>query len=134
MRKACYENANASDSNANASKLDANGMLPNNPLPTTQSKNNIEQARHIIDLLNDITGKSFRYTDSHLSKIKSRLREGYSTDDFKSVITAKNNQWGNDESNRMYLRPETLFSPKFDGYLQESKLKPISEHRDLQEL
>jgi uncharacterized phage protein (TIGR02220 family) len=96
-------------------------VLPSQAKPSqvNPEENIIEQARLVIDILNETTGKSFRYTRSHLDKIKARFKEGYSLDDFRTVINIKNDQWGNDPKNKKYLRPETLFSPKFDGYLNE---------------
>jgi uncharacterized phage protein (TIGR02220 family) len=142
MRTPCAEGAIVLDSNADALNLDANGMLPKtqdpvphdpisiNPLPTAKSKHIVEQARQVIDMLNEITGKSFRYTDSHLAKIKSRFKEGYSLEDFRKVIENKNNQWGCDPENKKYLRPETLFSPKFDGYLNEGKVTEEDSYKN----
>jgi len=49
------------------------------------------------------------------------LREGFTMDDFSAVIRLKNTQWANRADMRQYLRPETLFGNKFDGYVQEAK-------------
>ena len=72
----------------------------------------------IIGYLNEVTGKKFR-TNSQLTKrhLNARLNEDYTVDDFKKVIAYKYEQWGNDKKMREYLRPETLFGTKFEGYL-----------------
>ena len=45
-------------------------------------------------------------------------------DDFKRVIDNKVNDWIDNPDMCKYLRPETLFSNKFEGYLNENpKLK-----------
>ena len=46
------------------------------------------------------------------------MREGYTVEDFRRVIDHKASEWMEDEKMREYLRPETLFGTKFEGYLQ----------------
>lgn len=50
--------------------------------------------------------------------IKKRLKDGYSVDDMKDVIDAKSD-WLNDKNYHKYFRPQTLFSDKFESYLNE---------------
>lgn len=85
------------------------------------TKKEKDDAPAIIALLNDVTGRSFRPSDSSLRPIRARLREGFTIDDFTSVIRLKNAQWAQRPDMRAYLRPETLFGNKFDAYLQEAK-------------
>ena len=47
----------------------------------------------------------------------------FTLDDFKQVIDIKSIQWINDSKMKSYLRPETLFGTKFEGYLNESSVK-----------
>lgn len=76
----------------------------------------------IINELNKVCNKSYKHNTAGTKRhIKSRLKEGFTVDDFKLVIAEKNRQWGNDEKFKLYLRPETLFSPKFESYLNEAK-------------
>ena len=52
--------------------------------------------------------------------IKARLDEGYTVDDFKTVIDKKVKAWKDDPKMSAYLRPETLFRPShFESYLNE---------------
>lgn len=75
----------------------------------------------IINYLNSKTGKSFKKNvKKNQSVIKARLKEGYQLDDFYKVIDKKTNDWLNNPDMNRYLRPETLFGPKFEGYLNES--------------
>lgn len=75
----------------------------------------------IIDYLNQKTSKNFKLSSQKTkTKIKARLSEGYSLEDFKKVIDIKSSQWKNDKTMCKYLRPETLFGNKFEGYLNES--------------
>ena len=53
------------------------------------------------------------------SLIKARINEGFTLEDFKTVIDKKVLLWGKDLKMSAYLRPETLFSNKFEGYLNE---------------
>ena len=84
-----------------------------------------ESRRCIIDdvvrFLNDTTGKHFRSnTASTQRHINARITDGYTLDDFKRVIVYKAQQWGNDAKMKEYLRPETLFGTKFEGYLNSA--------------
>lgn len=51
--------------------------------------------------------------------IAARFKEGYTLDDFKSVIDKKCASWKTDAKMACYLRPETLFGTKFESYLNE---------------
>jgi uncharacterized phage protein (TIGR02220 family) len=76
---------------------------------------------YIVEYLNEKTKKNFKYTTKKTkSLIDARLKEGFSLEDFKKVIDIKIEQWLNDKKMNSYLRPETLFGNKFEGYLNES--------------
>ena len=49
--------------------------------------------------------------------IQARWNQGFRVDDFKKVIDNRVSYWKDDPSNEQYLRPETLFGNKFEGYL-----------------
>ena len=83
-----------------------------------------EQIKEIVNYLNSKTNKNFRLTTKNTVKlIKARLNEGYVIDDFKKVIDIKTKEWLNSDFEK-YLRPETLFGNKFEGYLNENKDSP----------
>ncbi|RGC38174.1 phage replisome organizer N-terminal domain-containing protein [Streptococcus gallolyticus] len=73
-----------------------------------------------IAYLNQVTNRNFKYVDKNMSSINARFKEGYTLEDFKKVIDVKSAEWLSDESMSKYLRPETLFGTKFDGYLNTS--------------
>lgn len=74
----------------------------------------------IIKYLNDKLKTKYRPTSANTQKhIKARLKEGFTLDDFKSVIDKKYNEWNNTKF-QVYLRPETLFGTKFESYLNTS--------------
>jgi predicted phage replisome organizer/uncharacterized phage protein (TIGR02220 family) len=79
----------------------------------------------VVSYLNQKTGKSFRASTKGTQKhIKARLDEGYSVEDFYSVIDVKCSQWLEDSKMSAYLRPETLFAPgHFEAYLNEAPKK-----------
>ena len=72
----------------------------------------------IISYLNEKTESMYKAsTKKTQSCIKARLSEGFTVDDFKTVIDKKCAEWIGDEKMEKYLRPETLFGTKFEGYL-----------------
>lgn len=83
--------------------------------------------KRIIDYLNTKTGKNFRLrTKTTRNLIKARMNEGFDVEDFFKVIDNKCKGWLNDPDMNIYLRPETLFGNKFEGYLNEkSKVESI---------
>lgn len=75
----------------------------------------------IVAKLNEVTGKSFRATTKATRvHISARLAEGYTEEEFFKVIENRAAKWLNDPKMREYLRPETLFATKFEGYLQDA--------------
>lgn len=74
----------------------------------------------IIDYLNQKASTNYRSTSQKTQRlINARFNEGFSVDDFKKVIDIKVSQWSKDSKMSKYLRPETLFGTKFEGYLNE---------------
>jgi uncharacterized phage protein (TIGR02220 family) len=74
----------------------------------------------IINFLNQATGKKYK-TNSVINRsfITARLNDGFCIDDFKQVISVKSTNWLGSKMEQ-YLRPETLFSNKFESYLNEN--------------
>lgn len=71
----------------------------------------------IVEYLNNRVGTNYRASSKKTkSCIHARLEEGFKIDDFKAVIDKKADEWIGTEYER-YLRPETLFGTKFEGYL-----------------
>lgn len=82
----------------------------------------------VVEYLNMVCGTRYRHnTDSTRKHIIARLNEGYDVEDFKTVIDKKYKSWKGKDMEK-YLRPETLFGPKFEGYLNEhEKLSRFEE-------
>lgn len=107
--------------------------VPNNPSTINPSiKNNQDTKRNeenmrkenltkeIIDYLNSKANTSFRHTTALTMKnIKARIKEGFELKDFYKVIDNKVLHWKDTDMER-FLRPETLFGNKFEGYLNEN--------------
>jgi len=73
----------------------------------------------IVNYLNRVSGKKYKPTTNKTKKcINARINEGFSVDDFKQVIDKKVNAWQGTDMEK-YIRPETLFGTKFEGYLNE---------------
>lgn len=74
----------------------------------------------IISYLNERAGTGYRHSSSKTKAcIHARLSEGFTLDDFKTVIDKKCKEWLGDERMEKYLRPETLFGTKFESYLNQ---------------
>lgn len=73
----------------------------------------------IVDYLNKVSGSNYKAsTDKTKKCIKARINEGFTVDDFKTVIDKKCAEWKGTEWEK-FLRPETLFGTKFESYLQQ---------------
>ena len=96
---------------------------PVNTYKNVKNDKNVKNKEIYIDIisyLNEKASKNFKpNTSATMKHIKARLLEGYKIDDFKKVIDIKVAKWKTDPKMSEYLRPETLFGNKFDGYLNE---------------
>ena len=73
--------------------------------------------KSIIDRLNEKSGMNYRASSKATQgHINARLAEGYTLEDFFTVIDKKCAEWRGTEMEK-YLRPETLFGSKFENYL-----------------
>ena len=78
-----------------------------------------ETYKHIIDFLNEKAGTNFKATSEATQKsINARLNEGFTVEDFETVIIKKCAGWMGTEWQK-FLRPSTLFGTKFESYLNE---------------
>lgn len=90
--------------------------------------------KEIIAYLNKKTGRDYKPAAAKNKKpIHARWQEGYRLQDFKKVIDNKCFSWGNDPKMSQYLRPETIFGPKFDGYLNENSVPANATPYDLKD-
>lgn len=91
----------------------------------------IDIIKNIIDYLNSVCGTRYKHTtDKTKTHIKARLREGFTLEDFMVVIDKKSKEWVGTELEK-FLRPETLFGNKFEGYLNQTIVdKPIKKQNE----
>lgn len=82
----------------------------------------------IIECLNLKTGSKFKATTKpYIQAIRSRLKEGYTVDDFKTVIDKKCREWKGTKLEK-YLTPKTLFAPShFDTYLNSNEMAAMTD-------
>lgn len=99
------------------------------------NKNNLNKDipySEIIDYLNLKADTKYR-SSGKVTKdlIKARFNETFTLEDFKTVIDNKVTEWNmpplpGKEDMRIYLRPQTLFSNKFESYLNQ-KVKRVTK-------
>lgn len=82
----------------------------------------------IIEYLNLKTGSKFKPTTKpYVQAIRSRLKEGYTIEDFKTVIDKKCREWKGTKLEK-YLTPKTLFAPShFDTYLNSNEMAAMTD-------
>ena len=74
----------------------------------------------IVGYLNEKAGTDFKPTTKKTQTcIRTWLAEGFTEEQFRVVIDKKVQDWLNDPKMSKYLRPQTLFGPNFEGYLNE---------------
>ena len=94
--------------------------------------------QEIVNYLNNSAGTNYRASSKKTRElIKARINEGYTLEAFKVVIEKKTRDWINDNKMKGYLRPETLFGTKFEGYLnqpvKELTTKDLTPYTDFSE-
>ena len=96
--------------------------LLNEPQTPTQPKEP-DPIEEVVDHLNSRAGTHYRATTASTRRlIKARLKEGFTIDDIKLVIDKKCADWGRNPKMAEYLRPDTLFGNKFEGYLNARQM------------
>ena len=87
--------------------------------------------KNIIDYLNLRLGTNYKSSSAKTrALIDARLNEGFTEDDFKVVIDKKFDEW-HDSEMAQYLRPETLFSNKFESYLNQQIIRKGRTLKDI---
>ena len=88
------------------------------------ARKDLEKTKHKelwipIAYLNQVANKRYKFVDKTKRLLLARFKEGYTLEDFKQVIDIKTAEWKDSPEFSKYLRPETLFGSKFDGYLNQ---------------
>ncbi len=118
MDTGCIQNVRVGKVSIGKSSIGKSSIGKNTYSPSLPSV-----AEDIVTFLNSMVGSNYKSTTSKTRKlIAARLAEGFTVDDFKTVIAKKAKEWqGTDMA--QYLRPETLFGTKFEGYLNQPEVK-----------
>ena len=102
-----------------------NNTIYNNTINNTI---NINIYSEIIEYLNSKANTKYRVNNKKTrASINARITEGFTIDDFKKVIDIKSAEWLNTNM-QQYLRPETLFGTKFEGYLNQKITKQTGNY------
>lgn len=105
----------ASDVTLHVTQCNATDIDKEEDIDKERDKENIST---IVSYLNEKAGTNYKATTKKTQeKIKARLAEGFTVDNFKTVIDKMCAEWIGDEKMERFLRPETLFGPKFENYL-----------------
>ena len=116
--------------NSKSNNLYLDNILSGNPdynFPTWLEETaikDLEKTKHKelwipIVYLNQVANKRYKFVDRTKRLLLARFKEGYILEDFKQVIDIKTAEWKDSPEFSKYLRPETLFGSKFDGYLNQ---------------
>ena len=95
------------------------GITIHNEKDTNNNTQYIKEIEEVVIHLNEKAGTKYKYNSKNTTKhIQARIREGYTLEDFKTVIDKKCSEWLNTDMEK-YLCPETLFGSKFEKYLNQ---------------
>lgn len=87
----------------------------------------------VVSYLNKKAGTKYRASSAKTQKvIHARVAEGFTLEDFMAVIDKKTDEWMGTEWEK-FLRPETLFGPKFESYLNQNTTKKGEPQNDRME-
>ena len=108
------------EENENKTHQDVNVIVNvNDNVDVNVKKISLEEIKGIVEYLNIKSNSHYKYsTDKTQTLIKARIKDGFTLDDFKIVIDKKCEEWLGTDFEK-FLRPETLFSNKFEGYLNQ---------------
>lgn len=127
---------------SNLQQVAADCGLNPNPIQSeskSESESNILSGnptvcKDVLDYLNAHLGTRYRpNVEKNIRLIHARMAEGFTLEDFKQVIDHKSKEWKGTEWEK-FLRPETLFGPKFEGYLNASLQKESQKNQDVKDV
>jgi len=108
------------DPSVNSKQDPSDIKTPCQPAAQTDAEVEItDQAKQVLNYLNQTTGSRYQVSKSSLDNIRGRLRDGFTVEEQQLTVDYMNAKWGGDLEMAEYLRPSTLFQPsKFPGYLE----------------
>ena len=129
MRDRLYQAERRANQRALISKSSDSQATPSSYVAISEEDKEIDKELHssVIAYLNEKSGKNYRSgSDKTRKHIHARASEGFNLEDFKTVIDSKCTEWMGTDYEK-YIRPETLFGPKFEGYLNAAPKAPIQD-------
>lgn len=113
----------------NSPQLNTNISIPNKQSTNISSTD----IKDIVDFLNQQADCRYKAdTPKTVSLIKARMAEGFTVEDFKTVINHMVAEWEGTDMEK-FLRPETLFGTKFESYLNRKPKQNNSQPAQKQE-
>jgi uncharacterized phage protein (TIGR02220 family) len=123
--ESCIQNVNKMDTQI---RLDKSSI---DKVSKDKKKHSLE-AEEILSYLNHKADSNYRLIDSNLKLIDSIIKKGYTKQDCYTVIDKKAQEWSGTDM-QQYLRPLTLFSSKFDAYLNQPMTRKRSDFEQTQD-
>ncbi len=98
------------------------------PITSTSNSPTFKELEEIIGYLNLKANTNYKATTGKTKNLViARFNEGFTIENFKTVIDNKCAEWLCSPDMVKYLRPETLFGTKFEGYLNQQKVQNVSK-------
>lgn len=125
-----YQNIENKSNQQNNQQLTSYQPATNHKQECKNEKNNIYS--RVINYLNQKTNSDFKSNTKKTKElIDARRKEGFDIKDFEVVIDFKCKQWINNVEMQDYLRPQTVFSNKFEGYLNAAKRQGVKSKKEV---
>lgn len=84
-----------------------------------------------LEVFTEVTGRPCLIPSGEVAFMLTKIFDaGYTVDDVRLVCESKFAEWGHDTKCQKWLRPQTLFSDRFEGYLAAAKADPAREVDD----
>jgi uncharacterized phage protein (TIGR02220 family) len=122
LGKGLSSSSSSSSPSSATSSSSVNNNTPKPPKGDSAAANKVETIPYalIINDLNQKAGTNYKpTTDKTRDLIRSLWNQGFRAEDFFKVHDIKIAEWINNPEMCKYIRPVTLYSTKFEGYLNQ---------------
>ena len=100
------------------------------PVPVSTPVDVWSLSASVLSHLNSVAGTSYKTNKADYVQLISDLsHRGYTEADMIRVIDVKTAEWLGDPKVQQYLRPSTLFGPKFEQYLSQPIPESIAKRK-----
>jgi len=97
--------------------VNGNGECASSKLGEDAPNKHRSNTEEVLNDFNLVMGAHYRNGRTTQDLVNIRIKDGFSVEDFKVVHRKMLKKWGADDKMSQYLRPKTLYSDKFEGYL-----------------